>query len=156
MSNLNFNKVILAGRLAADPVARTTSTGKAYSTFTLAVNRKGKDQPTDFFQALAWEKVAEFISSYFHKGSSILVIGKIQNRKYTDKDGKERYATDIVVESAEFVDSRAEAGETTVQGYSSPADVPKASAPAAAPAPVQATMVAPNFEPLGDDEELPF
>lgn len=156
MANLNFNKVILGGRLAADPVMRQTSTGKAYCTFSLAVSRKGKDQPTDFFQALAWEKVAEFISSYFHKGSSILVTGKIQNREYTDKEGKKRYATDIVVESAEFVDSRAEVGESG-QVYSSPADIPKTSAPAPTSAPVQSTMeAAPNFELLGKDEELPF
>lgn len=154
MANLNFNKVILGGRLASDPTMRETSTGKCYCTVSVAVNRKGKDQPTDFFQVVAWEKVAEFISSYFHKGSSILITGKIQNRKYTDKEGKDRIATDIVAESADFVDSRAESGSGAVAGYSSPDDVPKTTV-APASAPVQTTM-APNFEPLGDDEELPF
>lgn len=155
MSNLNYNKVIIGGRLASDPTMRDTATGKCYCTVSIAVNRKAKDQPTDFFQVIAWERVAEFISKYFRKGSSIMITGSIRNRKYTDKDGKERFTTDIVAESADFVDSRAESGSVDAPIYSSPDDVPKNANTPAAQAPTQ-TQFAPNFEPLGDDEELPF
>lgn len=155
MANLNYNKVILGGRLALDPTMRDTNTGKCYCTVSIAVNRKGKDQPTDFFQVIAWERVAEFISKYFHKGSSIMITGSIRNRKYTDKDGKERFTTDIVAESADFVDSRADNASDEPKTYSSPADVPKAQPDPTTQAPTQ-TQIAPNFEPLGDDEELPF
>lgn len=153
MANLNFNKVIIGGRLTADPELKTTQSGKGWCSFSVAVNRKSKDQATDFFNVIAWDKTAEVITKYFHKGSCIMITGKLQTRKWQDQSGNQRFSTDIVAENVDFVDSRAESGIADPPTYSSPADVPKA-----APAPQAPTQeqLAPNFEPLGDDEELPF
>lgn len=113
MSNLNLNKVILGGRLTADPELKTTPSGVSVAQFSIAVNRKytkeGEQQQTDFFNVTAWRGTAEFISKYFRKGSSICIIGVIQNRSWTDQQGQKRYATDIIADEALFVDSKNDA-----------------------------------------------
>lgn len=109
MANLNFNKVFIGGRLTADPELKTTPSGISVTSFSVAVNRytkPGEEQKTDFFNCTAWRGLAEFISRNFHKGSSIMIVGSLQNRNWTDNDGKKRYATDILVDEAKFVDSR--------------------------------------------------
>ena len=109
MSNLNLNKVVLCGRLTADVELKQTQNGIAVATFTLAVNRRavqGKPQETDFINCQAWRGTAEFISKYFNKGSSICVTGSIQTRSWNDNNGNKRYATEVVVEEANFVDSK--------------------------------------------------
>lgn len=111
MANLNLNKVILGGRLTADVELKTTPSGVAVCSFSLAVNRKGgKDKPqeVDFINCTAWRGTAEFISKYFKKGSSLCVIGSIQVRSWTDQNGQKRYATDVIVDEALFVDSKSE------------------------------------------------
>lgn len=107
MSNFNFNKVILGGRLTADPELKTTSTGITVVTVSMAVNRRtSKEQQTDFFRVTAWRTTAEFISKYFRKGSAICVVGTLQNNSYTDQQGQKRTFTDIVADEVMFVDSR--------------------------------------------------
>ena len=107
MSNFNFNKVILGGRLTADPELKTTTSGITVVTVSMAVNRRtSKEQQTDFFRVTAWRATAEFISKYFKKGSAICVVGSIQNNSYTDQQGQKRYTTDIVADEVMFVDSR--------------------------------------------------
>ena len=111
MSNLNLNKVVLCGRLTADVELKQTQNGIAVATFTIAVNRRavqGKPQETDFINCQAWRGTAEFISKYFHKGSSLCIIGSIQTRSWADNNGNKRYATDVVVDEAMFVDSRSD------------------------------------------------
>lgn len=111
MSNLNLNKVVLCGRLTADVELKQTQNGIAVATFTLAVNRRavqGKPQETDFINCQAWRGTAEFISKYFHKGSSLCIIGSIQTRSWTDNNGQKRYATEVVADEAMFVDSRSD------------------------------------------------
>ena len=110
MANLNLNKVILGGRLTADPEIKQTPGGKMVCQFSVAVNRKGKDQPTDFINCVAWEKSAELLSKYFRKGSSICVVGEIQVRQWKDKDGGNRYATEVRVSEINFVDSKSDNG----------------------------------------------
>ena len=108
MSNFNFNKVILGGRLTATPELKATQSGASVCSFSIAVNRKyQKDgaQETDFINCVAWRQTAEFITRYFKKGSSICVVGAIQNRSWED-NGQKRYATDIVVDEVMFVDSK--------------------------------------------------
>lgn len=139
MANFNFNKVILGGRLTADPELKTTPSGVSVTTFTVAVNRRGKDEQTaDFFNVTAWRQTAEFITRYFGKGSSICVVGSLQNRSW-EKDGQKHYATEIVADEAYFVDSRSETIVTNT-----PPSL------AATPGAQQ------EFEELGDDEDLPF
>ena len=92
MANFNLNKVILGGRLTADPELKQTPNGIPVVSFSIAVNRRfqskeNAQQQTDFFNVTAWRATAEFVSRYFRKGSSICVIGSIQNRSWTDQQG---------------------------------------------------------------------
>ena len=121
MSSLNLNKVILCGRLTADVELKTTGTGISVCSFNLAVNRPRRaadansNQPTaDFISIVAWRQRAEFIARYFRKGSSICITGSIQTRKWTDQNNATRYATEVIVEDALFVDSKGEGGAAPV------------------------------------------
>ena len=111
MSNLNLNKVVLAGRLTADPELKFTQNGISVVSFSLAVNRKAivKDnqrvQEADYINLVAWRKTAEFIAKFFKKGSALCILGSIQTRSWNDNDGQKRYATEVVVDEAMFVDS---------------------------------------------------
>ena len=104
-----MNKVILIGRLVKDPELKTTQSQIAFCGFTIAVDRKFKtngEKQADFINIVAWRDRAEFIGKYFQKGSKIGIIGSIQTRDYLDKDGKKIYVTEIIVDEAEFVDSK--------------------------------------------------
>ena len=96
-----MNKVILMGRLTGDPELKITSNSKSVCAFTIAVNRIKKEE-SDFFKCQAWEGRAEFIGKYFHKGSMIAIVGRLQNRSWDDKDGKKHYITEAIVEEAHF------------------------------------------------------
>lgn len=146
-----INSVVLMGRLTADPELRTTTTGRSVCSFTIAVDssfqRAGEDRQADFINCVAWEKSAEFISRYFHKGSMIAVTGRIQTRRYEDKTGAKRTAFEVVVREASFTGSKAETG-TGSYNQAAPA------APAQAPAYQSAAPS--DFEEITDDEDLPF
>ena len=106
MANFNFNKVILGGRLTADPELKTTTTGVSVTSFSIAVNRRfsgknGEDNQADFINVTAWRQTAEFITRYFRKASSICIVGSIQTRNY-EKDGQRVYVTEVVAEEAYF------------------------------------------------------
>lgn len=154
MANFNFNKVILGGRLTADPELKQTQTGIAVVSFSIAVNRRftknsGQQSETDFFNVTAWRQTAEFVSRYFRKGSSICVVGTIQNSTWTDQQGAKRYRTDIVADEVMFVDSRSDNGGSfggdEAEGFANAA--PAFSTPAGA---------APKFEEIKTDDDLPF
>lgn len=168
MANFNFNKVILGGRLTADPELKTTTSGLPVTSFTVAVNRRfggrsenGQPQ-TDFINCTAWRQTAEFITRYFRKASSICVVGTIQVRSWTDAQGAKRYATEVVVDEAMFVDSKGENPSATQAGFSQSA--PASYMPegytsygdGAAPAYSQGQAAAPKFEEITDDDDLPF
>ena len=105
-----INKVILLGRLVADPETRMTQSGIAMTRFKLAVNRQGKKeegQPTaDFFHITAWRSTAEFVQKYFQKGQQVLIEGYLRNNQWTDKDGNKRYSDDIHATQVYFADSK--------------------------------------------------
>ena len=150
MANFNFNKVMIGGRLTADPENSQTTSGISMTRFSVAVNRRfAKDssqQQTDFFNVTAWRATADFVSKYFKKGSSIFVIGTLQNRSWTDQNGQKRYATDIVAEEVSFVDSRSESsssGQYVPDSYNAE---PSFSGGAEAP----------KFEEIKGDDDLPF
>ena len=97
MSNLNLNKVVLAGRLTADPELKQTQSGVSVINFTLAIGRRfasrnseQAEQQTDFITIVAWRQTAEFISKYFKKGSAICITGSIQSRSWQDAQGQKR------------------------------------------------------------------
>ena len=148
MANLNLNKAIIGGRLTADPELKTTQSGVSVTSFTVAVNRKaaksGETPQTDFLNVTAWRQTAEFITRYFRKASSICVVGSIQTRSWTDKDGQKRFATEIVADEAYFVDAKSESASPAVQNT------------AAAYMPDTYAQAAPKFEEIAEDEELPF
>lgn len=104
-----MNKVILIGRLAADPDIRHTQSGKCVASYRLAVDRtfKSDGQPdADFISCVAWGKSGEFCQKYLHKGMKIAVDGRIQTRTYDDKDGKKVYVTEVIVEHHEFCEGK--------------------------------------------------
>lgn len=107
-----INKVILMGRLCADPELKTTQSGISVCSFRIAVNRpKSKDaeQKADFVNIQAWRGTAEFVDKYFSKGSMIIVDGKLQNNDYTDKDGVKHYSMVIVADNVSFGESKSTA-----------------------------------------------
>ena len=132
-----MNKWIGIGHLASDPTHQYTQSGKAVCQFRLAVQRRFVNaqgvREADFFQVVAWDKTADLAGQYLHKGDRCAVVGHLQTRSYTDKDGAKRYVTEIVAEEIDFLNSKREA-----QGNPSGAE------------PVQQ-----GFTQV-DDDELPF
>ena len=109
-----LNIVAIQGRLAADPEQRTTQNGTPVTSFSLAVQRNiksGDEYPTDWIDCVAWKGAAEFICKYFQKGQLVAVSGTLQTRSY-EKDGVKRKATQVVVENANFCESRNKAHDT--------------------------------------------
>lgn len=148
MANFNYNRVILGGRLTADPELKTTTTGTSLTNFSIAVNRRytpkdGQDNQTatDFITCVAWRQTAEFISKYFKKGSSIAIEGSLQVRQWTDNNNQKRYTTEVVVDQAMFVDSKSDNRNSFDAGsqpsFSSQPDETK-------------------FESVPNDDDLPF
>ena len=143
MSNLNLNKVVLCGRLTADPELKQTQNGIAVVSFTIAVNRRFKrdnEPDADWFNCVAFGKTAEFCEKYLHKGSKVLIEGEVQNDNY-EKDGVKHYGTKIVINQIEFAESKGSQSNSTDNSE------PEANAP-----------VDDGFMniPDGIDEELPF
>lgn len=101
-----LNKIFLMGRMVRDPEVRSTTTGKTVTSFTIACERDGKEKQTDFFDVTAWNQTGDFVKNYFGKGRMIVVVGRLQTRKWEDKDGKTRTAFEVVAESVYFADSK--------------------------------------------------
>ena len=141
-----MNKVILMGRLTRDAEVRYSQgdNSLAIARFSLAVDRRykkdGEDQTADFISCVAFGKTAEFFERFGKKGTKFVIEGRIQTGSYTNKDGQKVYTTDVVVESAEFAESKS------------------ATSGNAAPAPTPNQVAGDGFMniPDGLDEELPF
>ena len=153
--SLNLNKVVLAGRITADPELKQTPSGVSVLSFSIAVNRsyvsKSSEQgerQADFINVVAWRQTAEFIAKYFKKGSAICVSGSIQTRSWNDNNGNKRYATEVVADEAMFVESRSN-DTTSGQSYSTDAY-------GATPSYSSNAGAAPNFEDHNTDDDLPF
>lgn len=106
-----LNRIALMGRLTRDPELKDTPGGVPVCRFSLACDRDFKDKTTgkretDFIDCVAWRSTAEFVSKYFTKGRTAVVEGRLQIRPYTDRDGNKRRATEIVVSTAYFGDSK--------------------------------------------------
>ena len=104
-----MNSVQLLGRLARDPEVRYTDGGATIASFTLAVDRRFKQEngeTADFISCKAFGKTAEFIEKYFGKGKKLALNGRIQTGSYTNKDGAKVYTTEVIVENVEFVESK--------------------------------------------------
>ena len=124
-----MNRVVLVGRLTKDPVLRKTANGVSVTSFTLACTRRFKQegQPdADFINTVTWNKTADIVHQYTHKGSLVGVEGRIQTRSYDDKDGKRVYVTEVVADSVQFLESKSAAASNAYvpeqgsnQGYQS-------------------------------------
>ncbi len=148
--SLNLNKVVLAGRITADPELKQTPSGVSVLSFSIAVNRsyvsKSSEQgerQADFINVVAWRSTAEFIAKYFKKGSAICVTGSIQTRTWNDNNGNKRYATEVVADEAAFVESRNSDTAGGVSEYGQPSYSSK-------------KEETPIFEDHNTDDDLPF
>ena len=104
----SINQVILMGRLTRDPEQRTTSTGKTIASFSIAVDRGGQDDATDFFDVTAWEKLGELVIQYLAKGRRVLVQGRLRQDSWDDKEtGKKRSRIEVVATDVTFLDGPA-------------------------------------------------
>lgn len=105
-----LNKVILMGRLTADPELKSTPNGTAVTSFALAVSRgyhrQGEEPQTDFIDVVAWRQTAEFAAKYFSKGQQIALSGRIQTRSYEDRQGNKRKAVEVVAEELFFAEPK--------------------------------------------------
>ena len=106
-----LNRIIIMGRLTADPELRRTGTGIAVTSFTLAVDRDyaGKDggeKETDFIDCVAWRNTGEFVAKHFSKGRMAIASGRLQIRNYTDKDGNKRRNAEVIADSVYFGESK--------------------------------------------------
>ncbi|MBQ7891198.1 MAG: single-stranded DNA-binding protein [Erysipelotrichaceae bacterium] len=104
-----INRVILVGRLTKDPMLRKTQAGTSVTSFTVACGRRvaaGQEPQTDFINCVAWNRTADIVSQYTHKGSLVGVEGRIQSRSYDDAQGKRVYVTEVVCDSVQFLESR--------------------------------------------------
>lgn len=111
-----MNKLILMGNFTRDPEIRySQNDNKAVARFTIAVSRRYKQegQPeSDFFNCVAFGKTAEFVEKYFHKGMRALVVGRIQNDNYTNKNGEKVYSVQMIVEEIEFGEKKSDNAQT--------------------------------------------
>lgn len=144
-----MNKVILMGRLTRDPEVRYSqgASQTAVARFSVAVDRRFKrdgEPDADFFNCTAFGKQAEFIERYLHKGTKIVLSGRVQNDNYTNKDGQMVYSVRIMVDEIEFAESKAASGDG---GYTPAAGRPEPSAAG------DGFM---NIPDGVDDEGLPF
>lgn len=123
-----MNKIILAGRLTRPAELKVGNSGSEYCKFTVAVDRRGKDQndkKTDFFDCTAFGKTGAFVEKYFAKGDGINVIGRMESDKYTDKDGKNRTTWGVTVEEVYFPLGKGKSDRTeTTPSEPSNADLP--------------------------------
>lgn len=101
-----INKVILIGNLGKDPEVRYTSSGKCVCNFSLATTEKSKDNEyTEWHRVVAWDRLGEVCGEYLSKGSPVYIEGTIRTRKWQDKDGNDRYSTEIIARDVNFLPS---------------------------------------------------
>lgn len=128
-----MNSINLLGRLTSDVELKQTTTGKAVCSFTLAVDRPNTKDKTDFINCVAWERTAEFIARYFRKGNRIAVTGILTSRQFQDQQGKNRVAFEVLIDRAEFCESK----QDNAPEYAKPTKEP-------------------NYEAISPEDDLPF
>ena len=131
-----LNHIVLQGRLTKEPEMRTTGSGIAVTSFTLAHDRDFQKDAVDFVDCVAWRQTAEFVSKYFHKGQLAIVSGRLQSRDWTDRNGNNRKAWEIQCDNVYFGESKRSDGYAGGEPQYTPPKAPDVV--------------------VDDDEELPF
>jgi single-strand DNA-binding protein len=158
-----LNKVMLIGRLGADPEVRYMPSGGAVTTLSLATSRRWKDrqtgerrEETEWHRVVMFNRLAEIAGEYLKKGSQAYIEGHIRTRKWQAQDGQDRYTTEIVADSMNMLDSRSGGtsefgGEQPQGGYSRPSGPSQQPAPQSSPGSMPPP---PNYDDFDDD--IPF
>lgn len=132
-----MNNISITGRIGSDPEHKSTSTGKAVCKFSVAVNRPVKnangESEADWFRVEAWGQTADYVANYLEKGRLVAVTGRMQCRKYQDKQGQNRESWELIAERVEGLDR------------------PKDDAPKAQPSRRPAAQTADEWDPFGDE-----
>ena len=139
-----MNKICIAGRIVKDPELRNTNSGTEVCGFTVAVDRRvksGDDKITDFIDCTAWGKTGVFVSTYFHKGDGINLDGRMESRKWADKDGNNRVSWGVTCDNVEFPHGKARAADSANSNAQNGAD---------------GGGGADGFTAVADSEDLPF
>ncbi len=150
-----LNKVMLIGNLGKDPEFNVTPDGTPVAKFSLAVSRNTKNRngeqakETEWFNIVAWRQLAEICEKYLHRGSKVYVEGRIQQRKYTDKEGIQRSVVDIVINDMQMLDPKG-ASSGGSSSYAASNAGSGASSYSSAPA-----SVGDDFDPFLDSDDLP-
>ena len=158
MASRSVNKVVLLGHLGKDAETKFTPSGVARSTFTIATNRRWKDQAsgewkeeTDWHNVVLWR--SENLANYLLKGKQVYVEGRLQSRSYEDKEGQKKYMTEVVCDDLILLGGRGDSGGAPAPDFEKPASMPRSaprSQPAAAPAPAD------EFNQGITDDDVPF
>lgn len=149
----SLNRVILIGRVVAQPDLRYTQNGKAVANFRLAVDRRGRgdgENNADFIPIVAWERLAEICGEFLAKGKLVAIEGRLHTRTYETKDGQKRSAFDIVADDMRMLSGR---NEGEAQGAPAPAQRP---APQRQASPATRQVVQQAWGPLPEDDGVPF
>lgn len=147
-----MNKVILLGRLTRDPEMKNTTTGKAVTRFSLAVDRRFKNKDgqkeADFINIVVWGKQAEFAAQYLTKGSQISLSGRLEARSYDAQDGQRRYITEVVADEINFVSSGQKSASAGSQQTSAPQSANNNN--------MSVMGLDEDFHLMADDDDIPF
>lgn len=156
-----INRVVLMGRLVADPELKTTNTGISVTSFRIAVDRSyvkaGEQRQADFFDVVAWRNTAEFVCRNFGKGSLIAIDGQLQSRQYQTKEGQNRTAIEVVADNVSFTGERRDGANANEPEVSTPSR----SQPTAPSYPTRQQTLSETehmreYEPMPLDDDLPF
>ncbi len=167
MASRSVNKVILLGNLGKDAETKYTPSGTAVSNFTLATNRRWKDQQTgEWKEETEWHRCvlwrSENRANYLTKGTNVYIEGRLQTRSWDDKDGQKRYTTEVVVEDLILLSSRGGGGggdqglPAGAAEYDRPAGPVSAPRTASRPQPAAAPAPAEDFQQGVSDDDVPF
>ncbi|CAN5495236.1 hypothetical protein BH11ARM2_BH11ARM2_39550 [soil metagenome] len=153
-----MNVITIVGRLTRDPESRTTQNGKTFATFSVAVNKRFKpqnseDRDADFFNVKVWDKSADYVTSYLTKGRLVSVTGRIESRKYVDKEGVNREIWEINADQVNGLDRPRDddGGAAPSSGYDRSASRPAAAATSAPAARPSAAPAEDEYDPFADD-----
>ena len=158
MASRGINKVIVLGNLGRDPEMRYASNGSAIASFSIATSESWNDknsgekvEKTEWQRVVAYRRLAEIIGEYLKKGSQVYIEGKLQTRKWQDKDGQDRYTTEIVANEMQMLGSRGDSGGGGGGSYDQSAPVPKAAPPTGSADSAPASGGGGDF-----DDDIPF